>query len=68
MTPIRTASGAIDPNNLLADEEQSKKMMQWYDWLIVVVPVLFVLGMGLYSRRASPLKSCRWYHPCNRKF
>ena len=26
-------------------------MMQWYDWLIVAVPVLFVLGMGLYTRR-----------------
>ena len=25
--------------------------MQWYDWLIVIIPTLFVLGMGLYSRR-----------------
>ena len=25
--------------------------MQWYDWLIVVVPVVFVLGMGVYTRR-----------------
>ena len=25
--------------------------MKWFDVLIVVVPVLFVLGMGLYSRR-----------------
>ena len=25
--------------------------MLWYDWLIVVVPVLFVLGMGFYTRR-----------------
>ena len=26
-------------------------MMQWYDWLIVIVPTLFVLGMGVYTRR-----------------
>ena len=25
--------------------------MVWYDWLILVCPVLFVLGMGIYSRR-----------------
>ncbi len=25
--------------------------MAWYDWLIVIVPTLFVLGMGIYSRR-----------------
>ena len=25
--------------------------MLWYDWLIIVVPVLFVFFMGLYSRR-----------------
>ena len=25
--------------------------MLWYDWLIVIVPVLFVLGMGFYTRR-----------------
>ena len=25
--------------------------MLWYDWLIIVIPVLFVLGMGLYTRR-----------------
>lgn len=25
--------------------------MQWYDWLISIVPVLFVLYMGFYSRR-----------------
>jgi len=25
--------------------------MQWYDWLIVILPTLFVLGMGWYSRR-----------------
>ncbi|MBO5721911.1 MAG: hypothetical protein J6S19_02240 [Lentisphaeria bacterium] len=25
--------------------------MQWYDWLIVIIPTLFVLGMGVYSRR-----------------
>ena len=26
-------------------------MMSVWDWLIVIVPTLFVLGMGLYSRR-----------------
>ncbi len=26
-------------------------MMQWYDWVIVAVPVLFVYFMGMYSRR-----------------
>ncbi|MBE6370170.1 MAG: sodium:panthothenate symporter [Lentisphaerae bacterium] len=26
-------------------------MMQWYDWLIVAIPTLFVFGVGLYSRR-----------------
>ena len=26
-------------------------MMAWYDWVIVIVPVIFVLGMGLYTRR-----------------
>ena len=25
--------------------------MLWYDWLIIVVPVVFVLYMGIYSRR-----------------
>ncbi len=25
--------------------------MQWYDWLIVIIPTVFVLGMGIYSRR-----------------
>ena len=25
--------------------------MHWFDWLIVIIPVLFVLGMGLYSRK-----------------
>ena len=25
--------------------------MRWYDWLILVLPVLFVLGMGVYTRR-----------------
>ena len=25
--------------------------MLWYDWLIIAVPVLFVLYMGVYSRR-----------------
>ena len=25
--------------------------MLWYDWLIITVPVLFVLYMGVYSRR-----------------
>ena len=25
--------------------------MSWIDWLIVIVPTLFVLGMGVYSRR-----------------
>ena len=25
--------------------------MSWIDWVIVIVPTLFVLGMGLYSRR-----------------
>ena len=25
--------------------------MLWYDWLIIAVPVAFVLFMGLYSRR-----------------
>ena len=25
--------------------------MNWYDWLIVILPVLFVLGMGIYTRR-----------------
>ena len=23
--------------------------MTWYDWIIIIVPVLFVLGMGVYS-------------------
>ena len=27
------------------------KTMSWIDWLIVIVPTLFVLGVGLYSRR-----------------
>ena len=27
------------------------KIMSWIDWVIVVVPTLFVFGMGLYSRR-----------------
>ena len=26
-------------------------MMQWYDWVIVAVPVVFVYFMGMYSRR-----------------
>ena len=26
-------------------------MMQWYDWVIVAVPVVFVYFMGIYSRR-----------------
>ena len=26
-------------------------MMCWYDWLIVILPVLLVLGMGFYTRR-----------------
>ena len=26
-------------------------MMSFWDWMIVIVPTLFVLGMGLYSRR-----------------
>jgi len=26
-------------------------MMQWYDWLIVIVPVAFVVYMGLFTRR-----------------
>ena len=25
--------------------------MAWYDWLIVILPVLFVYGMGIYSNR-----------------
>ena len=25
--------------------------MEWYNWLIVVIPVAFVLGMALYARR-----------------
>ena len=25
--------------------------MLWYDWLIITIPVLFVLYMGVYSRR-----------------
>ena len=25
--------------------------MLWYDWLILILPVLFVLGMGVYTRR-----------------
>ena len=25
--------------------------MRWFDWLIVILPVLGVLGMGIYSRR-----------------
>ncbi len=25
--------------------------MTWYDWLIVLVPLTFVMGMGLYTRR-----------------
>ena len=25
--------------------------MAWYNWLIVIVPFLFVIGMALYSRR-----------------
>ena len=25
--------------------------MHWYDWLIIIVPVLFVLYMGFYTRR-----------------
>jgi Na+/proline symporter len=25
--------------------------MSWIDWLIVVIPVMFVVGIGLYSRR-----------------
>ena len=25
--------------------------MHWYDWLIVIVPTLFVLGMGIWTRR-----------------
>ena len=26
-------------------------MMHWVDWLIVIVPVLFVIGLALYSKR-----------------
>ena len=26
-------------------------MMSWIDWTIVIVPTLFVLGMGMYSRK-----------------
>ena len=25
--------------------------MAWYNWLIVIVPFLFVIGMAFYSRR-----------------
>ena len=25
--------------------------MRWYDWVILVVPVIFVLGIGIYTRR-----------------
>ena len=25
--------------------------MAWYDWLIVIIPFLFVIGMAFYSRR-----------------
>jgi len=25
--------------------------MHWYDWLIVIIPTLFVLGMGIWTRR-----------------
>ena len=26
-------------------------MMQWYDWLIVIIPTAFVIGMGVFTRR-----------------
>ena len=26
-------------------------MMNWYDWLIVIIPVAFVVYMGVYTRR-----------------
>ena len=26
-------------------------MMSWYDWLIVIIPVAFVIYMGIYTRR-----------------
>ncbi len=26
-------------------------MMQWYDWLIVIVPTVFILGVGVFTRR-----------------
>ena len=25
--------------------------MSWFDWLILVLPVCFVMGMGFYTRR-----------------
>ena len=25
--------------------------MTWYNWLIVIIPLIFVMGMGIYSRR-----------------